>query len=133
MTAGNSMYLPIEANILAVHIAKDVGVKERVIECGVKDRQFIRVAASDLDCVQACTPGSIGLACKRTKASRTVIFRRQICFGVSKADIGNAKTDRDNLMRAGIEKKRCRRCVVATYMAERLVEMCGKIEDIVVF
>ena len=54
------MYLSIEADVLTVDVAKDIGMKERMIQGGVKDNLFVGPSARDLYLVQTFIPGRPG-------------------------------------------------------------------------
>src|SRR5205807_8707067 len=102
MTAGDRMYLPIEAYILPIGITEDVGMDERVIERCVKGRHLIRGSTLYLNAIQTCIPCSNGIVsdCREIEIG---ILGSQVSLSIGKADKGNADLSMDHLVRTRIE------------------------------
>src|SRR5947208_625796 len=98
------MYFGIKAEILSVHIAKDVGMDQRMIQSRVKYSPLLVRSTGDVDDTEGLIPGCAGLIAYSLEIPVRILVR-QIHPSVSNTDEREADAHLYHVVMHGIKDK----------------------------
>ncbi len=98
--------LAIEAGVVAVFVAEEVGRKKGVVNAGVEDRSLVGGAAFDGDAVEKVAPGFASLGVNVIEVAAGNLFL-EIGLGASLAHKGDADFEHNFMRIAEVEPCAC--------------------------